>query len=165
MALRNIRRASGTAGLRATTPTAIEVLSDTADSDLIKTKDSGGTVRTQVDTDHAQILTNKDIRKPTVVQAVDGAIAIATSIVRLTKGSAAAMTLAAPTAAQEGVELDITAGSAFAHVVTATSLVHDGITGGAKTTLTFGAFLGATITLIAQNLLWHVKAKNVVTIT
>jgi predicted RecA/RadA family phage recombinase len=98
-------------------------------------------------------------------QAVDGAIAIAPGIVRLTKGSAAAMTLAAPTAAQEGTELIITAGSAYAHVVTATGLYEDGVTGGSKTTATFGAFAGATITLRAVNLKWTVVSKNVVTIS
>lgn len=49
--------------------------------------------------------------------------------------------------------------------MTATALVQDGVTGGAKTTLTFGAFLGATIELIAIGLFWHVVSKNVVVIT
>jgi predicted RecA/RadA family phage recombinase len=95
----------------------------------------------------------------------DGAITIATGIVALTKGSAAAITLAAPTAEQAGTELIITAGSAYAHVVTATGLIEDGVTGGSKGTLTFGAFNGATITLRAYNLKWTVVSKNVVTIT
>jgi hypothetical protein len=103
--------------------------------------------------------------EPVVVAAVDGAISIAAQITRLTKGSAAAMTLAAPTAAQEGTVLMITAGSAFAHVVTATSLIQDGVTGGAKTTMTFAAFVGATITLIALNLQWYVVSKNAVAVT
>lgn len=102
---------------------------------------------------------------PVTTIAGDGAITIASGIVALTKGSAAAITLAAPTTGQAGTELIITAGSAFAHVVTATALIEDGVTGGSKTTLTFGAFNGATITLRAYNLKWTVVSKNVVTIT
>lgn len=100
-----------------------------------------------------------------VVIAGDGAITIQDSTVVMTKGSAAAVTLAAPTAAQAGTRLRIAAGSAFAHVVTATALVDDGVTGGSKTTLTFGAFIGSSIELEAYNLKWVVISKNVVTIT
>jgi hypothetical protein len=67
--------------------------------------------------------------------------------VALTKGSAAAITLAAPTAAQAGTQITIIAGSAYAHVVTATGLLNDGVTGGAKNTATFAAFVGASLTL------------------
>lgn len=104
-------------------------------------------------------------RPKQVTIAGDGAITIEDSVVVLTKGSAAAITLAAPTLLQANTRITITAGSAFAHVVTATALVQDGVTGGAKTTLTFGAFLGATIELIAIGLFWHVVSKNVVVIT
>ena len=82
----------------------------------------------------------------------------------LTKGSAGAYTLAAPTAAQEGNRLLILNQSAYAHVVTATNLLDDGVTGGAKDTATFGAFVGASLDLIAVNLKWHVVSKNVCTI-
>ena len=85
-------------------------------------------------------------------------------LVVLTKGSAAAMTLAAPTAAQAGTRLRILNGTAFAHVITATNLLDDGVTGGAKDTATFGAFVGAAIELEAYNLKWIVVSKNVVTI-
>ena len=94
----------------------------------------------------------------------DGAIAVAAGTVVLTKGSAAAMTLAAPTAAQAGTRLRILNGTAFAHVITATNLLDDGVTGGAKDTATFGAFVGAAIELEAYNLKWIVVSKNVVTI-
>lgn len=95
----------------------------------------------------------------------DGAITIATGIVVLTKGSAAAITLAAPSAAQVGTRITIYAGSAFAHVVTATGLIDDGVTGGSKNTATFAAFVGAAITLIAAQVgKWGVESKNVVTV-
>lgn len=48
--------------------------------------------------------------------------------------------------------------------MTATDLVNDGVTGGAKDTMTFGAFAGASIDLVAFNGKWHVVAKNVVTV-
>lgn len=94
----------------------------------------------------------------------DGAITIAEGIVKLTKGSAAAITLAAPTAAQEGTTIRVISNSAFAHVITATGLLDDGVTGGSKNTATFGAFAGASIELVAINLKWSVLAKNVVTV-
>lgn len=63
------------------------------------------------------------IQNPTIsTYAVDGAIAFTApyNIAKLTKGTAGAYTLAAPTTAQEGYRLLILCGSAAAHVVTAT---------------------------------------------
>lgn len=95
----------------------------------------------------------------------DGAIAIDPALLHvLTSTDAGAYTLAAPSAAQEGVRLVITNGTAFAHVLTATNLLEDGVTGGAKDTATFGAFVGASLELMAYNLKWMVISKNVVTI-
>ncbi len=96
--------------------------------------------------------------------ASDGAIAKTSGIHKLTKTSAGAYTLAAPVAAEEGMTLEIVAGTAFAHVLTATNLLDDGVTGGAKDTATFGAFVGASLTLKAVGLTWYVISKNVVTI-
>jgi hypothetical protein len=90
------------------------------------------------------------------------AIPIVSGTYVLTKGSAGAYTLAAPTAAQAGTMLVITNGTAYAHTITATSLVWDGTTG-VNTTITFAAFQGSTITLVAYNLLWNVVAQNTVT--
>lgn len=107
------------------------------------------------------------IQNPTITAyASDGAISFANpyNIAKLTKGSAGAYTLAAPTAAQEGYRRLILGQSAYAHVVTATNLLDDGVTGGAKDTATFGAFVGTSLDLIAINLKWHVVGKNVVTI-
>ena len=108
-----------------------------------------------------------DIQVPNVATyASDGAIAFTypSQIAKLTKGSAGAYTLAAPTAAQEGYRLVILCQSAFAHVVTATNLLDDGVTGGAKDTATFGAFVGSSLSLIAINQKWHVESLNVCTI-
>lgn len=98
------------------------------------------------------------------VYTADGAIVIANGTVLLSKTSAAAMTLAAPTAAQAGTRLRIISTTAYAHVITATDLIDDGVTGGAKDTATFAAFAGASIELEAVNLKWAVVNKNAVTI-
>lgn len=108
-----------------------------------------------------------DIQVPNIAAyASDGPIAFTypTNIAKLTKAGVGAYTLAAPTAAQEGYVLKILCQSANAHVVTATNLLDDGVTGGAKDTATFGAFVGSSLTLIAVNLKWHVESLNVVTI-
>lgn len=97
--------------------------------------------------------------------AGDGALTIANGSTYLTKGSAAAITLAAPTAAQAGIRITVVSGSSFAHVITATSLLLDGATGVPHTTATFAAFKGASIILEANNLLWSVVSNNHVTIS
>jgi len=101
-----------------------------------------------------------------VAAAEDGAITIApeTTIV-FTKAGVAAMTLAAPSAAQAGTRMMFTAGTANAHTLTATGLIEDGVTGGAKNVATFGAFVGASLELEARALKWHVVSKNVCVIT
>lgn len=97
--------------------------------------------------------------------AADGAITKDPALLHvLTKSSAGAYTLAAPTSAQEGMTLRIVAGSAQAHVVTATGLLDDGVTGGSKNTATFAAFIGSSLTLVAYNLKWIVLSKNAVTV-
>lgn len=109
----------------------------------------------------------REVQTPTVTAyAADGAIAFTNpqNVAKLTKGSAGAYTLAAPTAAQEGYRLLILCQSAYAHVVTATNLLDDGVTGGAKDTATMAAFVGASLDLIAVDAKWHVVGKNVCTI-
>jgi hypothetical protein len=76
----------------------------------------------------------------------NGAIAITDGVHAIAKTSIAAMTLAQPTAAQEGIKVVLTARTAFAHVVT--------VTGGAGfTTITFAA-VGDSVELLADNLKW-----------
>ena len=95
----------------------------------------------------------------------DGTISVAPGVIVLTKGSAAAIVLPAPTAAQAGTLITITNGSAFAHVITGTDLIHDGVTGGAKDKITLGAYIGASATLLAYNELWHVISLQVAPVT
>ena len=101
---------------------------------------------------------------PVTVYTADGAITISAGVHVISKTSAAAMTLAAPTAAQNGMTLVITNGTDFAHVITATGLLEDG-TEGAHNIATHGAFIGASTTLVAYNLLWHVTATVTSTIS
>lgn len=90
----------------------------------------------------------------------DGAIAVPNknATIFLTKGSAGAYTLAAPTVAQDGLRLTITSQTAFAHVITATALVADGAAGSPEDVLTFAAFIGASCILVASDGLWNVVA-------
>jgi len=83
----------------------------------------------------------------------------------ITKATAAAITLVAPSKAQDGLVLVFTSLTAAAHVITATSLLADAVTGSPHTTATFAAFIGASLTLKAENGLWNVIAAVVVPIT
>lgn len=73
-------------------------------------------------------------------------------------GSADLMTLAAPTAAQEGNIIQIWSDTAFAHTLTATSLLAGGTA--LKTTATFPAFRGAGMVLRVCNLVYHVLSSG-----
>lgn len=105
------------------------------------------------------------ITQPQTAAAVNGAVAVSPGTVVFTKAGVAAMTLAAPTAAQAGTRMTFVAGTANAHTITATGLIDDGITGGSKDLATFEAFVGASLTLEAYNLKWVVVSLNAVTIT
>lgn len=83
----------------------------------------------------------------------------------ITKASAAAIVLVAPSKAQDGLTLVFTSLTAAAHVITATSLLADAVSGSPHTTATFAAFIGASITLQAQNGLWNVLGAVVVPVT
>lgn len=86
-----------------------------------------------------------------IAYTANGAIGIRDGVHALAKGSAAAMTLAPPTAADEGIRLIITARTAFAHTVTLT----EGLGGkGANFDVMTFAAVGDTISLIADNLHW-----------
>lgn len=119
----------------------------------------------------AQTLTNKTLTSPTVASAAlsspvvtgkptvystdttisgDGAIDISLGdLFLLTKGSAAAITLADPAAADNGRTITIRSGSAFAHVITLASGI-----GGVTSTddvITFTNRASASITLKVIN--------------
>jgi hypothetical protein len=87
----------------------------------------------------------------TTTYAANGAIAISDGVHAITKTSAAAMTLAAPGAGDEGTQITVTARTAFAHTLTVAGGIGGG--GATKDVVTFAA-VGDTITLIADNLVW-----------
>lgn len=84
--------------------------------------------------------------------SASGAVEIRTGIAQITAGSAAAMTLAAPTALQEGTVITFDSTTAFAHTLT----VAGGLRGaGASADVgTFGAAIGNGVTLYAKGLFW-----------
>lgn len=83
----------------------------------------------------------------------------------ITKASAAAIVLVAPSKAQDGLTITFTSLTAAAHVITATTLLADAVSGSPHTTATFAAFIGATLTLKAENGLYNVVSAVVVPIT
>lgn len=100
----------------------------------------------------------------------NGAISVTSTtkdaIIYLTKATAlTSTTLAAPTQAQNGKKLVITSQTAAAHVITATTLLGDAVTGSPHTTATFAAFIGASITLMASDGIWNVVSSTGVVIT
>lgn len=82
----------------------------------------------------------------------------------LSKATALAVTLVAPSTAQDGLTLTFTSLTAAAHVITATGLLADGTTGSPHDTATFAAFQGASLVLQAQNGVYSVVSNNHVTI-
>jgi len=99
---------------------------------------------------------------PPDILAGDGAIDISMDgNTLLTKGSAAAVTVAAPGAANVGRRRRITTGSDFAHVVTFTgSTLRDGTTG-ASITWTAAAFRGSSLEILAVDATtWNVISMN-----
>jgi len=100
--------------------------------------------------------------KPTLI-AVDGAIAPRVpGFFIITKGSAAALTLAAPTAGvDDGLEIEISSRTAFAHVITATGLLETGTASVNSVTYpTLGA--GGTAWFTADNGKWIVAVGGTV---
>ena len=133
--------------------------------------DGIGGQHTLADIDTAQTFTNKTLTAPVLNAPVvvppfttisgDGAITIQSGTVYLTKGSAAAITLAAPGAAGIGVRITITSGSDFQHVVTFTGTTLQDGTVGANTTWTAAAVQGTSITVVGVTATkWNVESFN-----
>jgi hypothetical protein len=82
------------------------------------------------------------------------------------KATAIAITLVAPSKAQDGLEVTFTSLTDATHAITATSLLCNGGASSPFTTATAAnAKAGATITLQAQNGLWNVKSSTNVTLS
>jgi len=95
--------------------------------------------------------------------AADGAITISPGVVAITKTSAAAVSVAAPSEAQDGTVMTITSMTDFAHVITFTGSKFIKGAATAYNTVTFDAYKGASVRVIACNGYWVQNAANSVT--
>jgi hypothetical protein len=126
---------------------------------------TSGTLATLAGT---EAISNKTITASTLRPSVtaynaDGAVTHVSGLVNITKGSAAALTVAAPSSI-DGTRMTILSTTAFAHVVTFTGgTLWDG-TAGVNSTVTFPALAGAAVTVVAVGSLWYVESSNAVTI-
>lgn len=98
---------------------------------------------------------------PSEIDDTNGAIGIVAGSVFLTKAGVAAMTLAAPVAADNGKVLRIIATTANAHTVTCPAATINA----ASAIGTFGGAAGDNIVLVAYNLKWYVVSKVNVTLS
>lgn len=94
--------------------------------------------------------------------AADGALTIASGVHKLTT-AARAMTLAAPSAAQEGTIMWITAQFAGAHTVTQAAPGFNNGGAGADVA-TFGGAVGDSFVIVAVNGIWNVISLRNVTL-
>lgn len=145
-----------------TTPIVASMYQDAGKTKLMSLPDTASD--TLVSLAAAQTLTNKTVKKTITAYAADGAIAIASGIVNLTKTSAGAYTLAAPAAGDAGTIMHITAGTDYAHVISiATTSLLDG-TNTPKGKATTAAYIGSGITIAAVGLKWHLLSNNATTL-
>ena len=98
---------------------------------------------------------DSDIVRTLVVAAADGAISIQNSTVVITKGTAAAMTLATPTTAQNGTVITITSSTAAAHTVTAATIGFNALNTSGDVG-TFGGAIGDGMIVVAYGGEWLV---------
>lgn len=105
-----------------------------------------------------------DLIRPQTVFSADGAITVKSGYAHITKGSAAALTLAAPTSGDDdGKRLVILSETAFAHTVTQTTPGFNNA-GAAGDVATFGAAAGNSIAVVARGGKWWVENLQGVTL-
>lgn len=104
------------------------------------------------------------VQETVTLAAADGAISVKQGVVVITKATAAALTLAAPTATtDDGKVLRIVSSTAAAHTVTQTT---PGFNGGTTTSdvATYGAAIGNEMEIVAYNGVWLVANLTGVTL-
>lgn len=152
----NLTGAAAAAGM------AVAVTSSGTDEALTIDAKGAGTITINGTATGKVVINKAQVKNQRQTISSDGAITIQSGNVVLTKGSAAAITLAAPSS-QDDTEITVMSNSDFAHVITAPSaIILDGTTG-ANTTATFAAFKGASITFVATGVTWLTKSINAVT--
>jgi hypothetical protein len=145
-----------------TTPVVASVYQDAGKTKLMTMPNTASD--TLVTLAAVQTLTNKTVNGVATIEnfvtnATDAAIAIAANaVVRLTKGSAAAMSIAAT--ATDGVCLKIVSGSSYAHVITFTGNILDDGTATTKLKATMAAYVGASIMVVSANSRWVLLSNN-----
>lgn len=98
------------------------------------------------------------------VASADGAITVKNGIVVITKGTAAALTLAAPTATTDDYKrLTVVSTTAAAHTVTQTTPGFNNL-GASGDVGTYGAAAGNTLVVIAYQGVWYTENAKGVTI-
>ena len=140
----------------------ITVLSSGTDENLVINAKGAGTITLNPTATGKVVIGKAQITRQVQTITGDGAITIQSGIVLLTKGSIAAITLAAPSS-QDGTEITITSTTDFAHVVTVTGGMWDG-TADTNTTVTFPVVAGAAVTLVAFGTDWYVVSNQGTTI-
>lgn len=104
------------------------------------------------------------IQHTVTLAAADGAISAKQGVVVITKATAAALTLAAPTATtDDGKVLRIVSSTAAAHTVTQTTPGFNGGTTGSDVA-TYGAAIGNAMEIVAYNGVWLVSNLTGVTL-
>ena len=107
---------------------------------------------------------NGGLKQEFAAYSADGAIALRSHTAVITKGTAAALTLAVPTATtHDGIIIKVISSTAAAHTVTATTV---GFNAGdaASDVGTFGAAIGNGFSFIAYQGEWYVLTNTNVTL-
>jgi len=144
---------------------ALAAISSGTDENMTLDAKGAGTITINGTATGATIIGKARVTPEFTTISGDGAVTLNSGTVYLTKGSAAAITVAAPGAGGIGKRITITTGTDFAHVVTFTgTTLLDGTTG-ANTTWTSAAFAGSSITFIGVTATrWVVESFNLGTI-
>jgi hypothetical protein len=104
------------------------------------------------------------VQQPTDADA-DGAIAVRSGVVRVTKAGVAALTLADPVAADEGKVLIITSTTAQAHTIDNTAGSGFDGAGAAGDFATLGGAIGDGLVLVAAATVWNVLVNKNATLS
>lgn len=149
-------------GRAATAGADITVLSSGTDENLVINAKGAGTITLNPTATGNTVIGKGQITPAVQTISGDGAITIASGVAVITKGSIAAVTLAAPSS-QDGTVIEVTSTTDFAHVITVTGGMWDG-TATTNTTVTFPVVAGAAVRLIAFGTDWYVLSNQGTTI-
>lgn len=101
----------------------------------------------------------------TTVYPVAVALTVQPGLAVLTKATAGAYTIPAPSnPGDNGMQMTIVSATAAAHTVTGVALLADGATGAPHSTATYNAYKGAALRIEAYGGLWNVIGTSNVTV-